>query len=899
MDIICIQSYKDRNIYSHKPVIKADVDLKNYYDTPTNKIDRFNERLLQILPGVGGHFCSLGFEGGFSKRLAEGTYLGHVTEHMTLELQSVLGYDVHYGKSRATQKPSVYYIVIEYKNEKLAIECLLAAVDMVNTLIAGTLPDIDHVLKYLAEVASETDMGTSTGAIYEEARRRGIPVTFLDHSGVLQLGNGKYTRQMEASLTDRAGCIAVDIAGNKHLTKQLLSEAYIPVPQGDIAYTVRSASVIAGHIGYPVAVKPFNANQGKGVSTNISEIKSLEDAFHTAAKYSKAVIVEKHIPGRDYRLLVAGGKMVAASERKPPFVIGDGKLSIKQLVDMENKNPLRGTDHEKPLTVIKLDHMTRQVLAKEGCDENTILPEGKKVQLRYNGNLSTGGTAIDCTEQVHPFNAALAVKAAELVKLDVAGVDITCIDISQPLDCDNGAVIEVNAAPGLRMHIYPAEGQSRNVAADILDLMFPAGAPTGVPIVSVTGTNGKTTVARMIAYTLGLGGIIAGMTSTSGIYIGGDCILKGDNTGAMSAQMLLRDVRVEAAVLETARGGIIRRGLGYDVADVGVITNISTDHLGIDGIYTLEELAGVKALVVEAVKPDGTAVLNADDGMTPWFLQRISCKALLFSADFNNPLLQKEWKAGNRIVYVRDHSVFTAFGKIETFIARIAEIPVTYNGTALCNVENSLAAISSLLALGLPADSIRAGVTGFKPDVVTNPGRFNLFDMGKFTVMLDYGHNAAGYRAVTDMIRSVDATGYTAVIGMPGDRTDECIGEVGRLCGRFFSKLYIKEDDDLRDRDAGEAADILYDAAASELGKTDDITVIYSETKAFETAIMEAKPGELVVLFYEKLEPALNVIEKCRAMLMEEEPGKIGADVNDKSASLNNADEELQETVAG
>ncbi|HEX2945128.1 MAG TPA: cyanophycin synthetase [Clostridia bacterium] len=867
MEIHQIQPFKGKNIYSLKPVIKAVVSLGELYDTPTKDIDMFNERLLTMLPGLANHVCGVGYEGGFGDRLREGTYLTHVTEHMVLELQSIMGYQVNYGKSRVTEDPTVYYMVFEYRNEKFAIECLLTAVNMVNSLIEGKLPDFGRVFHELSRMAAESDLGTSTGAIYAEAIKRNIPVHCLEHSSILQLGTGKYTRYLEASLTDSSGCVSVDLAGNKHLTKRILSEAGIPVPYGDIAYTPGSAAAIANCLGYPVVVKPYDANQGKGVFTNIRELKELEDAFRTAVQYSRAVIVEKYIPGKDYRLLVIDGKLVAAAERKPPVVNGDGSSTIKQLVEIENRNPLRGSDHEKPLTYIKIDEMSKQVLAKYGYDENSIPSMGDRVLLRYNGNLSTGGTARDCTEEVHPGIADLAVKAAELMNLDVAGIDITCEDISQPLTPQNGALIEVNAAPGLRMHIYPTEGTPRNVAGDILDMLYPAGSPCNIPIVSVTGTNGKTTVTRMIAHTLGLAGKVTGMTSTSGIYVGGECVLKGDNTGALSAARVLRDQRVEAAVLETARGGIIKRGLGYDAADVGVITNISEDHLGLDGINTLEDLAKVKALVIEAVKPEGHAVLNADDGMTPWLLQRIVCKPFLFSRDSNNPLIKKEIEKGNRVVYKKEDSIYSYNEGRETFIAKVDEIPITFGGKASCNIENSLAAAASLLALGISKAAIRKGITDFRPDVGSNPGRFNQFDMGGFTVMLDYGHNPAGYRAVADLMSSIDASGRTGIIGMPGDRMNGSIQEVGRFCGKAFDKIYIKEDNDLRGRDAGEVADLLYDSVISVGLDTGKVSVIYSEEKALETAIMDAKQGELVVMFYEDLESALKVIEKCKVTL--------------------------------
>jgi cyanophycin synthetase len=871
VDIISIKTYKGKNIYSHKPVIKAEVDVGELYDTPTCRIDKFNEGLLALLPGLRKHFCSVGHEGGFLERLEEGTYLTHVTEHMVLELQSLKGYDVHFGRSRLLSEPRLYYMVFEFINEKYAVECLLTAVEIVNRLIEGIMPQMDEILRHLSKTAAETDLGPSTAAIFKEALRRGIPVNCLDNSSILQLGCGKYTRYMEASLTDRPGCIPVDITGNKHLTKAILSDAGIPVPQGELAYTFPSARSAALRLGYPVVLKPFDANQGKGVFTDISSMEELETAYAAATKFSRAVIVERHIRGKDYRLLAVGGKLAAAAERIPPCVFGDGLHTIRELVDRENENPSRGFDHEKPLTKIRLDGISRQVLAKAGYEENSIPPKGVRVVLRYNGNISTGGTAVDCTDIVHPYNAMLAVKAAELLNLDVAGVDITCEDISKPVTEGDGAIIEVNAAPGLRMHLYPSAGTPRNVAKDILDHLYPENTAFSIPIIAVTGTNGKTTVTRLIEHTLALSGLVVGSTNTSGIYVNGECILKGDNTGAASASMLLRDRRIEAAVLETARGGIIRRGLGYDLADVGMVVNISDDHIGMDGINTLEELAMVKALVVEAVKPSGFAVLNADDAMTPFLMSRVRSKVMLFSRTPKNPLITEQIEKGGPAVYTRNGFLYFAGGGEEIGIMRVDGIPITYGGTAECNIENSLAAASALIASGVSIKAVKQGLSRFEPDIRCNPGRFNTFSMGNFTVMLDYGHNSAGYRAAIQVMRNIGASAYIGVIGMPGDRRNDSIIEVGQICARSFSRLYIKEDNDLRRRDAGEVADLLYNAAVMEGMNPRDVTVLYSETRAFETAIMEAGPGDLVVLFYEELGPALEIIEKCRAAIIERE----------------------------
>lgn len=864
MQIYSMQHFSGRNIYSHKPVIKMVLNIGEYYKAPTKDIEGFNDKLLDMFPGLGKHYCSLGYEGGFVERLREGTYIGHVTEHLVLELQSLMGYDVHYGRTRVIQEPSLYYLVYEYENEKCGIECGRAAVTIISSLAAGKDIDIGQILENLRKITVESELGPTTKSIYDECKRRGIPVFRLGNESLLQLGYGKYRRLIAASLSDAPSCISVDIAGNKHLTKQLLMDNNIPVPYGDVAYTEESAVAIADEIGFPVVVKPYNGNQGKGVSINLRSEHEVRIAYKEALKFSSAVIVERYITGRDYRILVIGGKVAAVAERRPPFVTGDGVHTIKELVDMENNNPLRGDDHEKPLTRIKLDNVTKHVLSRYGVNEEYIPASGEKIVLRDNGNLSTGGTARDCTDEIHPYNCHIAVKAARIIGLDIAGIDITAEDISIPLDQTNGALIEVNAAPGLRMHLYPTEGRRRNIAGDILDMMFPQGQPFTIPIVAVTGTNGKTTTTRLIRHTLALTGKKVGMTCSSGVYIGNECILKGDNTGPVSARMVLSSSEVEAAVLETARGGIVKRGLGYDLADVGVITNISDDHLGMDGIDTLEELAYVKSLVIEAVKPDGYAVINADDGMAEYMIGRARSRVVLFSATPQNPLLLRHMEAGEKAVYLEDNAIYIYNGTRKILLMQADEIPITFGGIVECNIENSLAAVSALHSLDVPIGFIRRGLKTFRPDPVTNPGRFNIFDMGSFKVMLDYGHNPAGYNAVIKFIRKIGAKRLVGVIGAPGDRLDRNIREVGEICGRVFSKIYIKEDRDLRGRSPGEVAGILYEGVVGSGMKKEGIIIMNSELKALEAAMLDAQPGDLIVMLYEEFEPAVELINSFK-----------------------------------
>lgn len=869
MHIKSIQSLTGRNIYSHKPVIKMVLDIGDLYKTPTNKIPGFNDNLLKMFPGLAKHYCSMGFEGGFSLRLEEGTYIGHVTEHLILELQSIMGYSVTYGQTRVIEEPSLYYIVFQYENEKCGIECARSAVNIVYRLVQQQDVNADMILKNLKRITYESELGPSTKAIYDEAKLRGIPVTRIGNESLLQLGYGKYSRQIGASISDSTRCINVDIAGNKHLTKQILADYKIPVPIGEIAYSEEDAEMLAESIGFPVVVKPLDGNQGKGVTLDIRDPDQLRIAYKEALKHSKAAIIEKFITGRDYRVLVVGDKVSAVSERKPPIIVGNGKHSVKELVELENNNNLRGDDHEKPLTKIKIDVVARQVLQRYGIDENYVPEPGEIIKLRDNGNLSTGGTARDCTSEIHPANSLIAIKAARAIGLDIAGIDITTEDISMPITRSNGAVIEVNAAPGLRMHIYPSEGQSKNVAADILDMMFPENQSHSIPIVSITGTNGKTTTTRLVRHTLSLTGKKVGMTSTSGVYIGDECVLKGDNTGPVSAKLILSSKEVEVAVLETARGGIVRKGLGYDLADVGVIVNISDDHIGLDGLATVEDLAFVKSLVIEAVKPNGYAVLNVDDPSINYLMKRVRSKVMLFSRDNNNVILRKHIKEGGKAVYVNNGSIYLHYNDESVRLIDLEDIPITFGGMVDCNIENSLAAVSALYSLNISQDVIRLGLKTFKPDVMSNPGRFNVFEMGDFKVMLDYSHNIAGYNAVMNFIQKMESKRLVGVIGMPGDRLDRNIREVGEMCGKVFSQIYIKEDKDLRGREPGEVAGILYDSLLRSGFKNENITILHSEIKALETAMLDAQPGDLVIMFYEDFEPAVELITRFKKELEE------------------------------
>ncbi len=870
--------YRGPNIYSHRPVMKMLIDIGRYEDIPTKDIPGFNERLLEAFPDLGRNCCSLGYEGGFEQRLRTGTYLGHVLEHTILEMQAMLGYDVHYGKTRQAGERSIYYLVYEYQNEVCGLECSKAAVFILNSFLAGEDVNAEEFMQYLRRVSLEAELGPSTSAIVEEARKRGIPVTRIGNESLVRLGYGKYSRLIESTLTDATPCICADISTNKQLTKSILSEHQIPVPYGKVVYSELSAVIAARQIGTPVVIKPFDGNQGKGVFLNLTKEADIRRAYQEASRYSSGIIVEKFITGRDYRVLVVGGQVRAVAERLPACVTGDGVHTVRELVDIVNQDENRGEQHQKALTRIKLDSVADAVLQRNGLTVDSIPPEGQTVLLRENGNISTGGTAIDYTDRIHPDNAELAVQAASAIGIDIAGIDIVTEDITQSVYDTGGAIVEVNTAPGIRMHLYPSVGQPHNVAADIIDLLFPQTDACRLPIVSVTGTNGKTTVVRLISHVLAAAGHTVGMTSTSGTYIGEKCICKGDNSGPRSAKCLLANKAIDAAVLETARGGILREGLGYDLADVGVITNISEDHLGIDGLETLEDLAYVKSLVAETVKPDGYAVLNADDPMTPGILKRVQAPLILFSKaehigeeylfrEFIHVFVREGW------IVVKDH------GRRRRVVC-VADIPITCNGMIECNVENSLTAVAALYGLHVSVAHIANGLKSFH----SNTGRFNLFALNGFRVMLDYGHNHAGYEQVINTCRKLGFKRLVGVIGMPGDRADTAIRSVAALCAASFDRLYIKEDDDLRGRQPREVAALFYDAVCDSGFEPQRAGIILSEKEALRTACAHAQPDDLIVVLYEKLEPLVNFLHEQGASDM---------------LSPDSADEHTVQTVSG
>ena len=870
MEILSIRAIEGRNTHSHYPVIEMLLDLGECAERLTSEFPQMIDALLECLPGIASHHCGVGAPGGFLTRMTEGTYFGHVVEHVALELQIAARHAVMYGKTRHVEA-AAYRIVFEHQCAEAGLYAARTAVEMVESLVAGRRPDVAGHISMIQSLARQYEMGPSTKAIAKAAEDRGIPVTRLGNTSMLQLGYGSKQRSVEATITSRTSCIGVDLACDKVLTKMLLHDAGIPVPEGGVARTEKEALEVAGQLGYPLVVKPRDGNQGKGVTINLKTEDDVLSAFRAARGFCEDVVIERYLQGRHYRVLVIGGKVAAVSERLPAFVMGDGRHTVAELVKITNSDPMRGDDHELPLTRIKADDVAKHVLSRQNLSLASVPGRGNIVYLRENANLSTGGVAIDATDDIHPDNARMAVRAADIVGLDVAGVDIIVDHISLPIGPTGGGVIEVNAAPGIRMHLYPWKGRPRDVGRQIVDHLFPGGNGR-IPIVAVTGTNGKTTVVRMVASVLSGAGYVVGTTCTDGVFINGEMTLRADASGARSARAILRSPDVDAAVLETARGGLIRNGLAFDRCDVAVVTNIADDHVGQDGVDSIEDLAQVKALLIEVVLPEGYAVLNADDAVCLSIADRASGRIMLFSSQPDNLTVRKHVSSGGRAIVQRGGFIVSVGPERPVKIMPVKGIPATFGGTALFNVQNALAAVAACVALGVDPERIAEALGQFRADSKTNPGRLNVIESGGFTVVLDYGHNVPALIASVASLRAMFAhkgrrIGHLiGVIASPGDRTDERIMALGRAAAGEFSSLVIKEDHDLRGRVAGATAELLR-RGALEVGPDSNVRVVLDEVEAIKTALRMATKHDVVIVYYETYDEAWSSIMKWTAEL--------------------------------
>lgn len=857
-----IRTLEGPNIYSSKPVIKMILDVGELENVATREIPGFNEAIIAYLPGLAEHHCCLGRPGGFLIRLREGTYFPHVIEHVALEILKLSGQEVSFGKARQIRE-TLYDVIFEYREKQAASSAARLSVEFVKSILTGEPLDLTEKLSQLSTQTLEERLGPSTLALVEEAARRGIPVTRVGGESFAILGYGKDQRRIRAAMTQATSCIAVELASDKSLTKDMLAMAGVPVPRGTVVTTREGAIAGAQRMGYPVVAKPRDANQGKGVSLDLMSEAEVVKAFDLARAYSPDVLVEEYIQGKHYRVLVVGGKFLCAAQRIPANVTGDGASSIRELVDLANRDQCRGENHEKPLTKIKIDAVALEVLARQGYDSDAVVPPGVQVFLRENCNLSTGGEAVDVTREVCPENRRLSERVANIIGLDIAGIDIATRDISIPIETSGGAVIEVNAAPGLRMHLYPSRGDAQPVANAIVDLLFPGGPPA-FPLVAVTGTNGKTTTVRMLGKILTAAGYRVGMTSTDGVYIGGELIKKGDCSGPESAKIVLFDPTVEAAVLEIARGGLIRGGLAYNNADVGIITNITSDHLGLDGVSDLEDLAFVKSLVAERVKPGGCSVLNADDPMSMQVLDRASGRVILFSAEADNLMMRKHLSLGDLGVYVKNDNIYVEEKGEVRSLAKVKDLPATLKGKAKHNLHNALAAIAGAWGIGVPLKVIAKALKEFACDGADNPGRMNLMEMQGIRVLVDYGHNAGSFEAIIATAKRLKPGQLVGVIGSPSDRRDQDIVALGAIAARGFQRLIIKEDEDLRGRKPGETAALLLTGALGAGLKREKIDVILKEDEAVVKALGTATAGDLVVVFYENYEKVMKVLLDIR-----------------------------------
>lgn len=864
--------YRGPHLYSHTPMIRIQVDLGLLEEWPTNKLEGFSERLVALLPGLQQHTCSLGRAGGFVTRLQEGTWMGHVIEHVALELQSMVGVAVTRGKTRSIKgKPGHYNILYAYQYEEVGLCAGRLALDLVASLLSTPFVPFENVDKlhdfsseggfHLAEgldalrrLLRDEKLGPTTKSLVDEAERRHIPWFRLDDQSLVQFGTGRYQKQIRASITSDTSFLAVETASDKDLTKNLLHAAGIPVPRGEVVRTLNGAMEVAEEIGYPVVTKPFNGNHGRGVTTAIATPAMLADAFARAKEHARHVIVERFYGGKDYRVLVVHGEVVAVAERAPAHVVGNGRDTIAQLIAQVNADPRRGDGHEDVMTRIKCDDALDAWLARGGWTLQSVPAENQNIVLAATANLSTGGTAIDRTDEVHPDNAAIARRAAQVIGLDVAGIDLVLPDISQSWRETGGGIVEVNASPGFRMHLHPAEGKPRDVARAVLNALFPANTPTQVPVVAITGSNGKSTTVRMVTHILRQSGLRVGFTSTSGIYVNDDCIWKGDASGPKSARMLLRDRTLDVAVLETARGGILREGLGVLDVDVGAVLNVSEDHLGISGIETIKDLAAVKSVVTESVHSRGMSVLNADDPLTFAMAPHAGGAICYFSMHRPSGTLLQHIEQGGcaviretvgntaQLVLYRDNG--------RTPIIGVDEIPATARGIASFNVENALAAIAIAVGLQVDVAAIRLGLSSFASTFEQNPGRFNIYDGHGFRVIVDYAHNPAALRALFAMIREM-RTQFNRVIGhtsTPGDRRDDDLLEVGYIAGSEMDYLVAREFPDCRGRAKGEISRLLLEGARAAGCREEQLLGVYKESEATEICLKQARPGDLVIL---------------------------------------------------
>lgn len=863
MKILKIQALRGPNIWSvqRKKLIQMRLDLEEMEQFPTNKIEGFRERIEAMFPTMIEHRCSEGTRGGFFMRIERGTWMGHVIEHIALEIQTLAGMETGFGRTRETKTPGIYNVVFSYVEENVGLFAAESSVRIAEALIAGTNYDVEADIQKMREIRERVRLGPSTGSIVEEAVARDIPWIRLGTNSLVQLGYGVNQMRFQATITCKTSNIAVDIACDKEETKRMLEMASIPVASGSICVDEEDLEHTIKKIGYPIVIKPLDGNHGKGASINVVTWEDAVEGLAHAKKYSRRVIVEKFITGFDFRVLVIDNKMVAAAKRVPAHVVGDGSHSIQALIDITNQDPRRGYGHENVLTEISVDRDTTDLLEKLGYTLETVPKKDEIVYLKSTANLSTGGTSVDVTDMMHPENIFLAERISRVIGLDVCGIDIMAENLTQPLKENGGVILEVNAAPGFRMHLAPSEGLPRNVAAPVIDMLYPPGKPSRIPIISVTGTNGKTTTTRLLAHIVKNNGFRVGFTTSDGIYIQNHMLEKGDTTGPISAEYILKDPTVEFAVLETARGGILRAGLGFSRCDIAIITNIREDHLGLSDIDTLDDLARVKSVVVRSVKKEGWAILNAEDEQCLKIANDLGCQIAYFAMDEENPVVKKLSKEGKIVAVFENGFITIKKGDWKIRVEKALHIPLTLGGKAKFMIQNVLAATLASYLYGFKTEDISLSLQTFIPSVAQTPGRMNIFEFKKFKVMIDFAHNPAGYSAIEDLLSNMEATRKIGIIAGVGDRRDEDIRDCAEIAARMFDHIIIRQEKHLRGRTEQEIIDLILEGI-KKANRPVTYEIITKEVEAIKHAISIAEEGTFITALSDVVTNAIEIVQE-------------------------------------
>lgn len=865
MKILSINAMRGPNYWSvrrHKLIVMV-LDLEEMEALPSNKIKGFSKRLETMFPTMYEHRCSIGTAGGFFQRVKEGTWMGHIIEHIALEIQTLAGMDVGFGRTRGYGEKGVYSVVFAYMEEKVGRFAAEIAVKICEALVKEEDYDLADDLQQMRVIREDERLGPSTGSIIEEAVSRGIPWIRLNKYSLCQLGYGANQKRIQATVTSETSSIGVELACDKEDTKYLLEQAGVEVPRGDIIRRENSLEETCNYVGYPLVIKPVGGNHGRGITVNIMSYEEALVGFHLAKEISRAIIIEKYIVGDDYRLLVINNLLVAAAVRTPAHIVGDGKLNIQELVDEVNKDPRRGYGHEKELTQITINDLTKSIIKAKGYTLDTVIKKDERLILKDTANLSTGGTAKDVTDIVHPANVSMAERISKIIDLDICGIDIMTTDITKPLSETGGAVLEVNAGPGFRMHLAPTTGLPRNVAVPVIDKLFPKGNTGRIPIISITGTNGKTTTTRLLAHIAKMSGYRVGYTTSDGVYIQNRLLMKGDCTGPASTEFVLKDPTVNFAVLECARGGLLRAGLGFKKCDVGIVTNVTADHLGLKGIHTIEQLAKVKGVIPETVLPDGYAILNADDDLVYDMRRSVDCNVALFSMDENNPRIRALQRKGGITGIYENGYITICRGTWKMRIMKAADIPLTYGGKAKFMIQNILPAVIAANVQGISIEDTKAALETFIPSPSQTPGRLNLFKFNDFTILLDYAHNPAGMRALQQFINNLDATIRVGIIAGIGDRRKEDNNEMGSIAAEMFDEIIIRQDKQLRGKTEKELIKMLDDGIKMK-DPNKKITIIPSEKEAITYAIRNAVKGSLIVLCSDVIPDALDLVKKFK-----------------------------------